>query len=230
MIPRHLQDRAVRVGDLYAAEWPDEPLIEIGEVALQPDGRRWVITIPAARLDDVIAALTAIAAGRAGEGRIMIAAIGTDGIDPVVWGLGETEESAAADARRWCDDDGSGQWDSGGSAYVEVSDALAERIRAGTIHCATLGIEVSLDRDGRVTGATLAQPETASPRIETALRPGDRVETSAQFPDERDSGEIVEVSPDGRRVRVWWDSERGHRERDRALWCSVDGLYPEDRS
>ena len=32
------------------------------------------------------------------------AAIGTDGMRPVVWGVGSTEEAAVADAWRWVED------------------------------------------------------------------------------------------------------------------------------
>lgn len=31
-------------------------------------------------------------------------AIGTDGVNPVIWGVGETEEEARADAERWMTD------------------------------------------------------------------------------------------------------------------------------
>lgn len=81
----------------------------------------------------------------------MIAAIGDGGFFAVVWGLGETEDLAEADAKEWAEGS-STSWDSGGSAYVEVPTEIAERIMAGEVDCRTLGIHVRV-RDGQITDA-----------------------------------------------------------------------------
>lgn len=74
----------------------------------------------------------------------MIAAIGTDGRRPVVWGLGATTEWAIAEARRENAD-----WGSQGSATVEIDDDTA-----AAIDPAALGIAVEVGRDGRIKDAT----------------------------------------------------------------------------
>lgn len=76
----------------------------------------------------------------------MIAAIGSDGTRPVVWGLGETGEAAIADA----DSQDSNDWRHGGWDTCEVSPTIAARIEDGEIDCETLGIAVRV-RDGQIT-------------------------------------------------------------------------------
>jgi hypothetical protein len=74
----------------------------------------------------------------------MIAAIGTDGTRPVVWGLGATVEEATAEARRWAGDIGE---DLDMIGTVEVDAERAARIEAGDIDANDL---VRRTRDGRV--------------------------------------------------------------------------------
>ncbi len=80
----------------------------------------------------------------------MIAAIGTDGVRPVVWGLGETEAHARNEARYY-----DAAWASRGSAFVEVTPDIVARIKAGEVDCATLGIETRCDSCGRLVDAKL---------------------------------------------------------------------------
>lgn len=77
----------------------------------------------------------------------MIAAIGTDGTRPVVWGLGDTNGEARTDALQTEE-----TWASGGHAYVEVPEHVSARVLEGQIDCNTLGITVEV-RDGRITAA-----------------------------------------------------------------------------
>lgn len=65
----------------------------------------------------------------------MIAAIGTDGMREVVWGLGDDEASCLADAA--LQNDGK---DVGELRLVSVSEQQAERIRAGVVAVSALGI------------------------------------------------------------------------------------------
>lgn len=84
----------------------------------------------------------------------MIAAIGTDGREPVVWGLGADEDAALDDAWNNCNADcGNARWDSDGSACVVVSLDLAACIEAGEVSCAVLGIFVRTDHDGSIVDA-----------------------------------------------------------------------------
>ena len=55
------------------------------------------------------------------------AVIADDQLQPVVWGLGATEEAALADARAWDVPDQ--------HRVVEVTQAQARRIRAGEVKC-----------------------------------------------------------------------------------------------
>jgi len=84
----------------------------------------------------------------------VIAAIGTDGREPVVWGLGVDEAAALDDAWNNCNADcGNARWDSEGSACVAVSPDVTTRIEAGEVSCAALGISVRTDRDGWIVDA-----------------------------------------------------------------------------
>jgi hypothetical protein len=65
-----------------------------------------------------------------------VAAIGTDGLRPVVWGLGEDWEEAQADAQGYSDR-------LLRLVYVEVEEEQRARICAGEVDCASLGIELS---------------------------------------------------------------------------------------
>ncbi len=76
----------------------------------------------------------------------MIAAIGNDGWQPVVWGLGETVSAALDDAERWYPREQRHELDD--LHYVPVPDELAQRILAGEVACETLGIKVRLAKDG----------------------------------------------------------------------------------
>lgn len=78
----------------------------------------------------------------------MIAAIGTDGTRPVVWGVGETPDAAMADAEAQDAD-----WDSGGWDTCEILAWTAGRIRAGTVDCGDLGIRVTM-RGGDIWSAS----------------------------------------------------------------------------
>ncbi len=80
----------------------------------------------------------------------MIAAIGTDGTRPVVWGLGLTAADAIAEATEH-----EPTWDQHGRATCEIPADLAARIDGGTIDCGTLGIWVSIDHRGRINGAAV---------------------------------------------------------------------------
>ena len=61
---------------------------------------------------------------------IQYAAIGTDGINPVVWGIGEDEREALDDAGHWLDSEG----DEGQELLVVAIDAeRAERVRSGDV-------------------------------------------------------------------------------------------------
>ena len=75
----------------------------------------------------------------------MIAVVGTDGVRPVVWGLGADIEAALADADEASND--------AGLCPVAVTSDVAQRIRAGVIDCKTLGIEVKASGK-RVTRAS----------------------------------------------------------------------------
>jgi len=67
----------------------------------------------------------------------MIAAIGTDGTRDVVWGLGETEEAARADASTWL---------AGACGapvelrFAAVSSETAARVEMGVVGVAELGL------------------------------------------------------------------------------------------
>jgi hypothetical protein len=67
----------------------------------------------------------------------MYAAIGTDGTREVVWGLG----GSASDAEREAREEAAGSdCDADLLRTVEVSDEVAQRIRAGTVATSELGI------------------------------------------------------------------------------------------
>ena len=82
----------------------------------------------------------------------MIAAIGSDGTRPVVWGVGRTERSARRDAES-----------GGGDARccVEVDRATVARIRRGEIHCAALGILVTISRNGEWTASVEVRSDSS---------------------------------------------------------------------
>lgn len=88
-----------------------------------------------------------------GDRSVMIAAIGSDGTRPVVWGIGETEETAFADA----DTQGSYDWRTGGWATCEVPPEIVARIQTGVVDCATLGIAVFW-LDGQIIHAEVRSP------------------------------------------------------------------------
>lgn len=67
----------------------------------------------------------------------MFAAIGTDGTREVVWGLGATVEEAEQDAREGASN---ADCDPDLVRTVPVSADVAERIRAGGVVAAELGI------------------------------------------------------------------------------------------
>lgn len=92
-----------------------------------------------------------MAAHEAAEPAKMFTAIGTDGRDPVVWGLGQTASAAVSDAQSAANDI-EPAWDAQGYATVEVPPDIAERILEGAVRCNELGINVTC-RDGQVTGA-----------------------------------------------------------------------------
>lgn len=68
-----------------------------------------------------------------------VAAIGSDGKNLVVWGIGDDAKSAEEDAQHWLIESGtSDYWDT--LAFVPVTDEQVDRIEGGEIDCATLGI------------------------------------------------------------------------------------------
>ena len=76
-----------------------------------------------------------------------VAAIGSDGTRPVVWGLGETVEAARIDAIERLDDcawaaerEPAEYADDTIVRYEDVTDEQRARIVAGEIDCADLGI------------------------------------------------------------------------------------------
>ena len=76
-----------------------------------------------------------------------VAAIGSDGTRPVVWGLGETVEAARVDAIEHLDDcawaaerEPADYADDTIVRYADVDDEQRTRIVAGEIDCADLGI------------------------------------------------------------------------------------------
>ncbi len=85
------------------------------------------------------------------RGTTLIAAIGSDGVRPVVWGLATTDASAIAEA---CQQDHDGTWADDGSATCEISQEIVDQIRQGVVDCAALGILVSVSY-GMITGAVM---------------------------------------------------------------------------
>jgi hypothetical protein len=65
------------------------------------------------------------------------AAIGSDGTREVVWGLGDSEEAAEAEALR---EAAASDVDPELTRTVEISDDVDTRIRAGEVDCEGLGI------------------------------------------------------------------------------------------
>lgn len=90
----------------------------------------------------------------------MIAAIGSDGRRPVVWGIGETAAEARTDAFETEE-----TWSSDGHAYVDIPERVAARVIEGSIDCVALGIAVTV-RDGRIVGADFVGAE-----LPRAVRP-----------------------------------------------------------
>lgn len=87
----------------------------------------------------------------------MIAAIGSDGCRPVVWGLGPTVDSAIADA---VGQDHDGTWADDGSATCEVNQEIVDRIQQhGIVDCEDLSIQVSVSY-GMIVGAMVVPAKT----------------------------------------------------------------------
>jgi len=84
-----------------------------------------------------------------------IAIIGTGGIDTVIWGLGDTLESALADARN-SDVDNVG-WDSDGWESVSIGPEIVAKIDAGIVRTQDLGIVVQFDNAGRIKSARVSE-------------------------------------------------------------------------
>jgi hypothetical protein len=80
------------------------------------------------------------------HGRGLIAAIGSDGTRPVVWGVGSGEDAAREDAARWLEHPQP-------LICCEVTAGIATRIEAGEVDCRALGIAVRVDRDGEIIDA-----------------------------------------------------------------------------
>ncbi len=80
----------------------------------------------------------------------MIAAIGSDGKRPVVWGLALTTNGAIADAQRF-----DKTWDLGGYALVSVGILTIRRITEGEVDCKLLGIETTVDSEGLIVKASI---------------------------------------------------------------------------
>jgi hypothetical protein len=66
-----------------------------------------------------------------------IAAIGSNGLEPVVWGVGDTREEAEEDARGYTSD----AYPAPKLEYVDIDDAQLANVIAGVVSCAQLGIE-----------------------------------------------------------------------------------------
>lgn len=75
-------------------------------------------------------------------------AIGSDMTRPVVWGMGWSTDLAREEARGF-----DPSWAARGSCFVEVSEALAERIKLGEVSCESLGIFVKFDAAGFIVSA-----------------------------------------------------------------------------
>lgn len=68
-----------------------------------------------------------------------VAAIGSDGKNLVVWGIGDDAAGAEEDAHDWLKESGTkDHWDT--LAFVPVTDEQVESIWGGVLDCATLGI------------------------------------------------------------------------------------------
>jgi len=71
------------------------------------------------------------------------AAIGTDGIRPVVWGLGETEGAAGTEARIQQAQSVDGDPLNDALVIIEVTAEQSERVTAGVVDLETLGIQLT---------------------------------------------------------------------------------------
>ena len=69
----------------------------------------------------------------------MIAAVASNGVELVVWGLGETREEAEEDALGYGDE---AYRPVTRFAYVAIDEAQRANVVAGNVSCASLGIEV----------------------------------------------------------------------------------------
>jgi hypothetical protein len=76
------------------------------------------------------------------------AAVGTDGIRPVVWGLGATREDAEEDAIENLAQSG----DRSPLVYVSIDDRTAERVEGGWVDADGLGIELSRSKIRELRG------------------------------------------------------------------------------
>ena len=70
--------------------------------------------------------------------RPKIAAVGSNGLELVVWGIGDTRDEAEEDATPYVEDSTIAPR----LTYVEIDEAQRAQIVAGNVSCASLGIEV----------------------------------------------------------------------------------------
>jgi hypothetical protein len=68
----------------------------------------------------------------------MIAAIGSNGLELVVWGIGDTREEAEEDATPYAAECTVAP----SLTYVEIDEAQRAQIVAGNVSCASLGISL----------------------------------------------------------------------------------------
>lgn len=66
------------------------------------------------------------------------AAIASNGLEPVVWGIGTTEDAARQEAEEWGGEDAPGDY-----VFVPITAAQRELIKAGDVSAASLGIELT---------------------------------------------------------------------------------------
>lgn len=96
---------------------------------------------------------------QAREQQPMYVVVGTDGTRPVVWGIGRTESAAREDARIHLDG-GDSDDDADTLVAVEVPQTVADRVLEGEVSCATLGIDVACDGEGKVVSAGMPKEVT----------------------------------------------------------------------
>jgi hypothetical protein len=68
----------------------------------------------------------------------MVAAIGSNGLEMVVWGIGDSREEAEEDAAPYADD----AYPRPRLTYVEIDEVQRANVVAGNVSCASLGIAV----------------------------------------------------------------------------------------